>query len=643
MESAQRENASNPERVTQAESPPVVALATLEPGNTPSLSISATHEVNSTPTPDQRLHPERWQEWPIIPQISPRANEIYQKGIALGNEPRHFSKIGDCQSIPASFLGIYDTNRYSFSTQDAHLQETVNWYAGSFGREGESVRGGFNTAAVLLPFWANSAVCKPGENPIQCENRIHNPSVVFISLEVWFDGRTPDTYEKYLRRIIEYNIEQGTLPILATKADNVEGNHSINYTIAKLAYEYDLPMWNFWRAVQPLTDRGLDTTDPTGFHLNVSGWNMRSYSALQVLDAIRTTMNEQPRTVIETTPTPTALPTLFFLPESIDTLPSVQIQPRLATPSAPAPSIVFGLNSASETLGIFQGNVDAKNWQMLAGEGMRLLDASRFGLLAAQGTNLYALTQNKSRLISTILHPDSPQPAVWLTDGRIGAILQNGELVVIDGENIINVPIDFPPALLYTTPNASYLLWGAGECSASACAANQILQTNLESKITQTLNHGGTPAVSIHETLAFIENTSGANILTFLQPNGKTRTLPIPGNTIVQIAWSPDGQSLAVASSEVSAYSGRILRSWLYFVSPQGIMDGVLNLYDEAIEQISWSPDGANMLIVRRPTQGDYRLNFFIINTTYQTERSSLGFDLTSETFAAPSQVFWWP
>ncbi len=55
------------------------------------------------------------------------------------------------------------------------LQETVDHFAGSFNREGESVRGGFNTASVLLPFWANAEVCQPGESPMACENRIHHP------------------------------------------------------------------------------------------------------------------------------------------------------------------------------------------------------------------------------------------------------------------------------------------------------------------------------------------------------------------------------------------------------------------------------------------------------------------------------------
>ncbi len=285
-----------------------------------------------TPTPDLRLPPEEWQKWSVVPVVSARAREIYQRGLALGNDPHAFSRIGDCQSVPASFLGIYDTDRYSFAPEYRYLQETVDYFAGSFNREGESVRGGFNTSSVLLPFWANAEVCQPGENPMACENRIHNPSLVFISLEVWFEGRTPDVYEGYLRRIIEYNIEQGTLPILATKADNVEGDQSINSTIARLAYEYDLPLWNYWLAVQPLPNHGLDPADPTGFHLNLDGWNMRSFSALQVLDAVhRSVAASTPGgTPLATSSASTSAPALSFTPGPVSALPFSRPGSRLS-------------------------------------------------------------------------------------------------------------------------------------------------------------------------------------------------------------------------------------------------------------------------------------------------------------------------
>jgi hypothetical protein len=85
------------------------------------------------------------------------------------------------------------------------------------------------------------------------------------------------------------------LPILATKADNWEGNHGINAAIARIAAEYEIPLWNFWLAVQPLPNHGVSED---GFHLTYarnffddpvrmqSSWPVRNLTALQALDAV---------------------------------------------------------------------------------------------------------------------------------------------------------------------------------------------------------------------------------------------------------------------------------------------------------------------------------------------------------------------
>ena len=105
-------------------------------------------------------------------------------------------------------------------------------------------------------------------------------------METGFSGCTAAVYEKYMRKIIEYVEAKGALPILATKADNFEGDQSINLTTAKLAAEYDLPLWNFWRAVQSLPDHGMDMVRNDKFHISVDAWNVRSFTGLEALDAI---------------------------------------------------------------------------------------------------------------------------------------------------------------------------------------------------------------------------------------------------------------------------------------------------------------------------------------------------------------------
>ena len=106
-------------------------------------------------------------------------------------------------------------------------------------------------------------MCQAGETPLACELRLNNPSIVVISMETWWAKKArPRSTSATCARSWTV-LAQKALPILATKADNLEGDHSINPTIARLAFEYDIPLWNFWLAVQPLPDHGLKMTAST--------------------------------------------------------------------------------------------------------------------------------------------------------------------------------------------------------------------------------------------------------------------------------------------------------------------------------------------------------------------------------------------
>jgi len=238
-----------------------------------------------TTTADTRPLPEDWQTWPIVPEVTATAREIYRKGVAMGNDPHAFSKVGDCQNVKQSFLGFFDhPDQYVLMSGIDQMQDTIDHFKGHFDRDGEATKYGFNAAAVLSPLWADPDVCLPDETPLECELRITRPTFVLISLEFWFEGRTSEVYERYMRQIIEYTISQGAVPILATKADNIEQDHSLNLTTAKLAYEYDLPLWNWWAAAQELSDAGMDKYRNDGFHISVAAWNIRSKTFLQTLD-----------------------------------------------------------------------------------------------------------------------------------------------------------------------------------------------------------------------------------------------------------------------------------------------------------------------------------------------------------------------
>ena len=256
---------------------------------TPLLSTSASAQPTFTPTTllptqDTRPLPENWQTWSVIPELTETARALYQKGMEMGNDPRAFSKVGDCQNLKTVFLWKFDhLDIYEFEWDISPYLDTIENFQGYFDRDGQSAQYGFTAASPLTQIQADPQVCQPDETPLECELRITKPSFVLISLEFPFNGRTPGLYEQYLRSIIEYVMQQGAVPILATKADNIEKDHSINLTIASLAYEYDLPLWNWWAAAQTLADNGIDPYRD-GFHISEQAWEERSKTFLLVLD-----------------------------------------------------------------------------------------------------------------------------------------------------------------------------------------------------------------------------------------------------------------------------------------------------------------------------------------------------------------------
>ena len=220
---------------------------------------------------------------------------VYAAGQALGNNPRAFSKVGDCETVTDWFLDPFDRDaRYYDLGPHTTLKPVIEHFAGSFKRVSIASKRGFTAASALSPLWADPEQCKAGETPLACEFRAHKPGFVFIMLGT-NDANTRATFEANLRKVIEASLAQGVVPILATKADNIEGDESLNVTIARAAYDYELPLWNFWLAAQPLPGHGLQfdgvhlTHDKNNFgdpEAMLSAWPVRNFTALQTLDAV---------------------------------------------------------------------------------------------------------------------------------------------------------------------------------------------------------------------------------------------------------------------------------------------------------------------------------------------------------------------
>ena len=290
---------------------PVTATSTQVPTEIPTVAtitaLPLTPDAPSiveAPTETPTLVPDAWKNMPIIPIVPSRMVDVYRAGLAAGRDPTHFSKIGDCQNINTYFLDSFDTPKeYRLGMQYTYLQSTIDQFSGSWSRVSLAVKGGLNVAAALNPLWADPHQCKAGETPVACEIRVYNPSIVTVSMEESWSGDTVH-YNMYLRKIVEYILSQNVVPILATRAELPGNDKDINATVARIAYDYQVPLWNFWAATNPLPSHGVYVTDPygrpDGFHLTQGryfftfddpdtmkdGWPWRNLTALEAIDAV---------------------------------------------------------------------------------------------------------------------------------------------------------------------------------------------------------------------------------------------------------------------------------------------------------------------------------------------------------------------
>lgn len=231
----------------------------------------------------------------VLPELT-RQNvaNIFMIGQALGRNPRAFSKLGDSIIENPHFLVRFDGGPYNLG-EYAYLQPVVDYYAGSFSRQGVAVRRGLHSWSVFDPMFATSG-CAPGEHMVACEFRQNNPSVLFIRLGT-NDVGVPGSFDRNLRQLVEYCITNGVIPVLGTKADRFRDPADTNNgLIRQIAADYRVPLWDFDRIAQTLPNRGLDRD---GVHLTTffahdytqpnalqRGHGVNNLTALMMLDAI---------------------------------------------------------------------------------------------------------------------------------------------------------------------------------------------------------------------------------------------------------------------------------------------------------------------------------------------------------------------
>ena len=652
--------------------PPAMATAAatatpLPPVASPT-GVPATPTATPVPSPtqDTRLPPAQWKQWPVIPSLTGTGLKIYRKGLALGNDPHAFSKVADCQGIREVLLGAYDLpGYYTLSPENAGLQDTIDWFRGSFNRNGQATLGGFNARAVLQPQFADPVACLPGESPVECEYRVHRPSIVLISLEFGYDGRTTANYTAYMRQTIDFFISKGVLPILATKADNFEGDNSLNLATATLAYEYDLPLWNWWLAAQPLPYHGLDPTRPDHFHISVDAWRVRSATALEAIDAVWRGIKAQmadggkqatdggPQTAVNTPTSPiTPVPPAGGGGEA----PALDAQGAKLLTSGNA---LFGLaqrkGEGYEYLGVYALDPNPKQPQLqqVLGVGWNLQAVAPDGksILANRGSELWYIPLDGSRL------PERITDQLYLSTGHSAIYTKQDTwpvamIVTEQNKPVLYVlsPGDRPwlrvspeqntPVELFPVEDSNKIFWLDKFCGAQACLFGGVnlsgtvgLSTGRQAPV-QALPGVIRPALSSDGSsfaYTYLDETERAALaVTTLDRTKIWSPLTTENGYAMDYAWSPSGRWLAALSLERSDYSGRPGVLHGYLLSPATLDKVELPAMSGLSPRLAWSADGKFLLVAATENLNvrnidmdkGYRLGLYLVNAG--TGQSSL-------------------
>ena len=272
---------------TRAPPPPTVT-PTPSPTRpaTPVPTIPAGITVNGLPLESILVMPD---------DVLQNVRQIYRIGQEMGRNPQAYSKVGDSTIQNPYFLTRFDEGPYILGDY-AYLQPVIDYFQGSHGREGMAVKQGMHSWTVMDPLWADKDNCQPNETPLDCEIRLHNPSIMLLRLGS-NDAGVPAGFDVNVRQVVEHLIANGVIPVIGTKADRFEGPGNINNEILRqIAADFKLPLWDFDIVAGTLPGRGLDVdnvhmtlfyehdyTLPAAFQ---RGHSVHNLTALLVLDTI---------------------------------------------------------------------------------------------------------------------------------------------------------------------------------------------------------------------------------------------------------------------------------------------------------------------------------------------------------------------
>jgi len=317
-EAAETVSPTNPPATEEITQETVVLTDTVEPTTEPSATAvppTPTDEPTATPPPtatsipsptpiseNQIVNGILLSEFLIMPEnVQENVRDIYARGETQLRNPRAFSKIGDSVVLTPHFLARFDSDNYNLGIYD-YLQPTIDQFAGSFSRYGQSAHVGLSFRTMYELGWPDLEYCEPEEDVVTCEIRTYNPSIFIIRMGT--NDAVPAAMEANLSQLIEDLIAQGIVPILSTKNDRFDDEENINNQIIRdLSEEYEVPLWDFDLLADTMPLRGLsgddihltmhDTNDYTDPEVMERGYPVNDLTALMVLDTILKTVETE--------------------------------------------------------------------------------------------------------------------------------------------------------------------------------------------------------------------------------------------------------------------------------------------------------------------------------------------------------------
>ncbi|MBY0457695.1 MAG: SGNH/GDSL hydrolase family protein, partial [Gemmataceae bacterium] len=241
---------------------------------------------------------------PVVPTLdaalTARLAPVVQRGAGLGNRPNVFARAGDSITFASAFLTpLAAPNPGTDATGDGSLTDSLNYFrsgrvgaSNPFNRPSSAALGGLTAAQVLALLPGELAATKPAFVLVMVGTND-------VSLD------TPlDAFRQTIGAIAQTALDAGVVPVLSTIPDMsiapelAARQPGYNQVIQDVAEAAQVPLWNYWRALQRLPNQGISadgvhpSVAPTGgadlgpAGLNY-GYNVRNLTALQTLDKLR--------------------------------------------------------------------------------------------------------------------------------------------------------------------------------------------------------------------------------------------------------------------------------------------------------------------------------------------------------------------